>query len=685
MLISVSWLNRLLAPSDLTADEAERILTQVGFPIEAREDLAGGDVRLDVEVTSNRGDCMSHVGVAREIAAATGRSLDERASAACATSVAGASGGPIGVVNEAPDECPIFTAQVIRGVRVGPSPAWMREALEAVGLRSINNVVDVTNYCLMELGHPSHVFDMDRLEGPRIVVRHARKGERLLALDGSELKLQGGELVVADASKPSGLAGVIGGEDSSVTERTVNVALECATWEPATVRRSSRRFGLRTDASARYERLVDPRMTVAAARRIAERIIEVAGGALDDGMTVATPGLAPTSVVTMRAERCRRVIGVDLGTPEMARLLTAMEIDAHVEAQEDLVRCEVPAHRPDIQREIDLIEEVARAHGLDRIPIHDRITIDIAPPQPSVRAERAIHDAMTGVGCYEVVTFSFVRDDEAALLLPEGLRTLRVDEERRKGEPALRPSPLAGLLRCRRLNQDSGVEPGAPVRLYEVASGFAEDAKGRTVERRTLAMLFDAEDPQPAVREVRAAIEAVVRAMAGPEASIEVRPVGPVRAAEAGAAVAEALVDGRAIGRLGLLSAEAQKLYDIETVCAFAELDMESLLALFPPRSHARPLPAFPAIERDLSAIIDESRSWSEVRELVESAGLQRLETVRFVTTYRGKQIGAGRKSLTLRMIFRDPSRTLRHEEVDGEVEKAVRALREKANAELRA
>lgn len=684
MLISVAWLNRLLSPSDLTAEEAERVLTDAGFPIEASEDLPSGDVQLDVEITSNRGDCMSHVGVAREIAAATGRSLDERASAACATTVAAASRGPIEVVNEAPDECPIFTARVIRGVKVGPSPAWMREALEAVGLRSINNVVDVTNYCLMELGHPSHVFDMDRLDGPRIVVRHAKKGERLVALDESDLKFDGGELVVADGAKPSGLAGVIGGLDSSVTEKTVNVALECATWAPSTVRRSSRRFALRTDASARYERLVDPRMTVAASQRIAELIVEVAGGALEDGVTVATPGLNKPAVVTMRAERCRALMGVDIDTPEMARLLTAIEIDANIEPDDDVVRCEIPAHRPDLQREIDLIEEVARGHGFNRIPIHDHVTVQIAPPQPSLRAERAIHDAMTGMGFFEIVTFSFARDDEASLLLPDGLRTLRVDEERRKGEPALRPSPLVGLLRCRRLNQDAGNDAESAMRLYELAPGYAENDKHQTVERRTLALLLDAPDAQRGVREARGAIDAVVRALAGPELAAQVRPATPTRRAESQGAVGEVVIDGKPIGRVGLISAEVQKAYDLQTPCAFAELDAEALNDLFPPRSHARPLPAFPAIERDLSAVLDESRSWDEVRSLIESAGLDRLDSVRFVTTYRGKQLGSGKKSLTLRMVFRDPARTLRHEEVDGEVEKAVAALRSGANAELR-
>ena len=686
MIISVKWLNTYLSPADCTADEAERVLTHAGFPIEEREALPGGDVRLDVEITSNRGDALCHVGLAREIAAATGRTLvvpeAPRAvgdGARRETSVR---------VIVPPALCPRFTARVITGVKVGPSPAWLAEALEAVGLRPINNVVDVTNFALMELGQPSHVFDLGTLAERRLIVRRAEAGEPLTTLDKQDLKLTTDDVVVADAERARSLAGVIGGLDSGVTDKTTDVLLEAATWDPAAVRATSRRFNIRTDASHRFERVVDAAQIDASADRIARLIVEVAGGTLADGAVAEGPELPEAPRVMLRAKRCRAILGYDLSSKRMGELLTGLGFRVTRHEAADALECAVPPHRRhDVKREIDLIEEVARSAGLDAVPVHETTPSRTPAPQASESARRALGDALTGMGYYETVTFSFCTRDEAALFMPAGLRTLAVDEARRKEAPALRPSITPSLLECRRVNQNAGVNPaelGGAVRLFETAAVFAENERGETVERRHLTLLTDAADAQLGVRELRGAVETVVRTLAGADHALAIEPAEPHCPAYRADAFARVSLNGAPLGCFGLIDGATQRKWELDTPVAAAELDLDALLALYPPASKAEPLPAFPAIERDLSVVVKEATKWAEIERITTGAEPALLDGLHFVGVYRGKPLEKGRKSVTFRLRFRDPSRTLRHEEVDPQIASVVEALQRGLGAEFR-
>jgi phenylalanyl-tRNA synthetase beta chain len=696
MLISVRWLNSLLTPGNLTAEEAEAALLRAGFPLESIEPLPDGDARLDVEITSNRGDCMSHLGVAREIAAVTGRQLVvpeslPLASGGGVTSLAGFS-----VENHAHDDCARFTARVIRGVKVGSSPAWLRTALESVGQRSINNVVDITNYVLFEFGNPSHVFDLSKLAGAKLVVRFAKKGEPLETLDGRKHTLEANELVVADAERATSLAGVIGGQQSSVTESTRDVVLEMATWRPATIRRPARRLQIRTDASARFERVVDPRTIDQASARAAKLILDVAGGTLDDGVIDVGPALPAPTIVSLRTQRCDDVLGVTIEPAEQARILTSLDIDARVEG--DSITAEIPAHRPDLAREIDLIEEVGRVHGLDRVPILDAIPARVEKVNNRQRAQSALRNVLVGAGFFETVTFSFVTREDAQAFMPAGLRTLAVDEQRRKGEPALRPSVIPSLLRCRTINQHAGAESvlgvaaEKSVRLFEIAAVFAETNAGKTVEHRNIALLMDAPDSegeQAAVRAMRGVIEALIAEMHGPSARVIVEQCPPLFPALRDGACAALSIerDGKRepLGYLGLMTPAVLKEHDLSTPVIVAELGLEPVIAHYPPAARVDALPAFPSIARDLSLVVAEDISWNAIEQVIDGAKLLMLDSSEFVGVYRGKQLGAGRKSVTFRLRFRDPERTLRHEEVDPQVAQLVDALKAKVAAELRA
>ncbi|MBL9032505.1 MAG: phenylalanine--tRNA ligase subunit beta [Phycisphaerae bacterium] len=682
MKASVKWLNRLVPGAPLSAAEVEAALTDAGFPIDGREALADGDTRLEVEITSNRGDCLSHVGLARELGAKTGRAV------LIPPVQVEATGGPAGAIltlaNEAGSACPRFTAQVIRGITVGPSPGWLVEALAAVGQRSINNVVDVTNYITFEMGQPTHVFDLGKLAGPGLVVRVARAGEALTTLDGKKRTLAGDEVVVSDAQRAQSLAGVMGGADSEVSASTRDVVLEAATWDPSAVRRAARRHQLRTDASHRFERIVTPATIPAAAARAAALIVQVAGGRLCSGVLDTATGPWPAARVMLRLSRVRAIVGVEIPAEAIVRILGALEIGC--ERRGESLECVIPAHRPDVAREIDLIEEVARIHGLDRVPMSETMRVVVRPPQPAERAARELGATLTGLGFFETITYSFETPGAAALFQRPGTTLLAVDDARRAGDGTLRPSVLASLLACRARNASE-----AGVRLYETASVFAGLDAARWREERVLSLLVDVpgatkgraptiDQQQEAIRLVRGAIEAVAAVLTS--ACVSVRAETPDCPGFEPGTFGRVMLGEQEIGRIGLASRAALGVAGADIPAALAEVALDRLIEGYPPKRRVEALAAFPGIERDVSLVVDEAVTWERVRGV--STGLPLLEGAWFIGTFRGKQVGAGKKSVTIRLAFRDPARTIRHEEVDPQVGEFVRAAAERLGAVLR-
>ncbi len=700
MNISLKWLNRYLSPSDISPDEADRLLTQAGFPIESRTVLASGDTVLDVEITSNRGDCLSHIGCAREIAAMRGPHKKHGLALPQVHPIErrGNIRDFLTLDNREHEHCPLFTARVIRGCRVGPSPDWLVEALETLGQRTINNLVDITNFITFEFGNPCHVFDLAKLAGSTLAIRFAKPGERLVTLDGKDRALVASDLVVADAVGATSLAGVMGGRASEVGATTVDVVFEMATWNPVTIRTTARRLGIRTDAGYRFERGVHPATIELAAQRALALICELTGGIACHGVLSSGAPLPEPTIVAMRPSRVDLILGSTIPVGDMISILRDLDIGVTQESNDDLA-CEIPPHRLDLTREIDLVEEIARARGLEAVNTLERLKIRPRSLQNSERAMREIGSILCGLGFYETITFSFVRPDEAELFLPSGLKRVEVDDERRKAEPALRPSVLSGLLTSRRANRDGGVEQPGGVRLFEIASTFAQTPTLESIEKRTLTLLLDCpkakrkhsdDELRQGMRLIRGAIDSVIQAMFGTSCDIVVEPADPHCPgwrSGAFARISARTTTGESIplGHFGLLSNQAQALYDLEVSQAGAELFIEPLIARFPPMRLAERLPQFPSIARDLSLVLDEGVRWSQVEQLVGEARLDRLIGTEFVGTFRGDQIGKGRKSLTLRLAFRDPNRTMRHEEVDTEIERLVEQARMSLGAEIRA
>jgi len=681
MHASTLWINDYLdRPAD--SDELATLLTRAGFPVDGREEvtLSNGqrDVRQDFETTSNRGDCLSHIGLAREAAAMSARSLRlpkpvNRATGPGAATI-------VRVANRETKACPLYTARVIRGVTVKPSPDWLADRLRAIGQIPRNNIVDATNFVLFELGQPTHVFDLAKIRGGEIIIRRAANDELFLPIGEGEKerRLHPEDVVIADAAGAVAIGGVKGGALSAVSGATKDILIEAATFDPGTVRRSRMRHRIESASAYRYERGVHAAQVNPAAERLVELILQVAGGSLCEGVVSGGAAIPAPRELSMRPSRCRKIIGVEIAASEMTAHLASLGFQPRVEG--DSIRCVLPCERMDIEREIDLIEEVARMHGLDRIPVPETIAVRMSKPQAREAARRAVRSALIGMGFVESVTHSLIAERTARPFIASSEGLLRIDDERATAEPILRPSLIPSLLRVRMTNRDRGVNP---LRLFEWASTF-ETRGGEHRETRRIGLAADVDSAAEGTRPIRGVIERVVAVLLGSRATCEVAASSDVpwlrRDAQARVTVA-----GEEIGCLGFVAEEALASVGLEQPMLAAEVAVEPFLERYPPDASVAALPAFPAIERDVSAIVDESITWRDVVSVISGVDPPMLDSTEFVTTYRGRQIGEGRKSVTIRLRFRAPDRTLTHGEVDPQMEAAMKALQSSLGATIRA
>jgi len=669
MKISLDWLNDYIE-TGLGAEQIAEILSDAGFPCEGIETI-GDDVVIDVEVTSNRGDCLSHIGVARELAAVTGKELklpvieldemDKEASSLVQVEI------------QAPELCGRYTARVIEGVKIGPSPDWMVKRLEAVGLRSVNNVVDATNYAMMETGQPPHAFDIAAVGEGKIVVRRAVAGEQIVSIDGTKCELTPDMLVIADAHKPVGIAGVMGGLDSEVRESTTTVLLEDAYFDPVSIRTTSRRLSLPSDAAYRFERIVDMESIDWASRRTAQLIVQAAGGRLAKGVVDVYPGKADRGPVTMRLSRLNKLLGIDVPAETVMGIFSALGFAPTL--SDDIVTCTSPTWRSDICREVDLIEEVARVYGYSKVPTRRRIQIEAVPADARQKLCQTFGRFLNGCGFYETATVTFVDRAVAGLFAQQGkAKALGVRDVTRKTANLLRPTLLGSLLEVLKTNVNA---KNRPCRLYEIADTFVpkEDGSGLPTERTKLGLMSDGD-----FRGLRGAVEGLIGTVTR-HADVQFVPT-ELPWAQVGA---EVTVNGCSIGTAGVFSQAVCDGMDLKDVCACgAELDFQTLGELDAGVVKIRPIPRFPAVERDLSIVVPEETPWAAIARAVQDRSPQELENIQFIDIYRGKGIAAQKKSVTLSLRFRDDDGTLTHETVDGYQSAIVEALTAAVGAELR-
>jgi phenylalanyl-tRNA synthetase beta chain len=669
MKISLEWLHSYL-PGSLDAQAAGEALTNGGLPVEVFEKHGDDDV-IDVEVTSNRGDCLSHVGVARELAALLDRPFQDvhpnakesPTSASAATSVR----------IDAADLCPHYTARIIRNVKIGPSPAWMVRRLEAVGLRSINNVVDVMNYVMFEMGQPLHAFDFDKLAGRQIVVRRGQAGEKIISLDGKTHTLSPEMLVIADAQKAVALAGIMGGLESEVSAGTTSILLESARFEPLVVRKTARALAMKSDSSYRFERGIDPTLPERASLRAAQLILETAGGELLAGVVQAGASGHTPKKLSLRLSKLKRVLGIDIPAYETVAALNRLQFSPQIAG--DRIDVTVPHWRLDINIEVDLVEEVARIVGYGRIPVRDEIAVRLQPADPAAKAIGAIRDTLVAGGYFEAVTFSFVSDLLAEDFKPaDAAAPPRADAAVRKADAKLRPSILPGLLEALSRNENNG---NLGAKLYEIGSTFWTDGAGTIEERRRVGLVGSSD-----LREVRGVVEELLGRL---DADREMRVVPDRRAGYAAGACGRIEWRGEAVGWIGKIDRAVAGKLSLRDLPAAAELDLGPLIAGTQHVPQLKALPKFPAVWRDLSLVMAESVRYEQLDSLVRSLKLEHLEELEYVTTYRGKPLEKGTKSLTIKLHFRSAEKTLTGEEVEGAVKRIVEAATAQLGATLRA
>ena len=692
MKIPLSWLREFVDVPGTAGDIASTMSVR-GFAVEGIETLASGDAVLDFEITANRPDCMSVIGLAREVATAYGRQLRRPAARTAGTPAHLSSGpglhllslrtverGDIEVAIDAPELCPRYAA-AIADVSVGDAPEWMQERLRAAGVRPISNIVDVTNYVLLEFGQPMHAFDQARLGGGEIRVRTARAGETLRTLDGQPRELASDMLVIADAQRPVAIAGVMGGADSEVTSATTTIVLESAYFNPLSVRRTSKRLGLKTEASMRFERGADPRLPVTAMERACALLESIGAGQAQGTVIDRYPLRIEPRVLRLRRARLATFLGTDVPDVDVRRILEGLGFamrDAGDGAGWDVT---APTRRVDVVREVDLIEEVARHYGFDRIPATFPVLTAAAPAMdPRITQARHLRDVMTGAGFSEAVTFGFTSASAAAAFASQN-DIVPIANPLSETFAVLRPSLLPGLIDAvahnrRREQRD--------VRLFEIGARFLKS----TGERRALACAWtgvpggdhwSGGGRDVDFFDIKGLIERVCEALAVPvrTATHTEDWLTPGRAATLSAG-------DTCVGVLGQLSPSLAERHGLPAADGVyvAEIDLDAIEAVAGIRdARIQPLPKYPSVTRDISILVDATLAAEAVRRTVREAAPQTLTRLTEFDRYQGKGIPEDKVSLSLRLVFRSPDRTLTDSDVQSAMDDVLMALRQRHGA----
>lgn len=671
MIVSLDWLSDYVTlPKSL--DELTERLTLTGLNLEGVESV-GNDTAVDLEVTSNRPDCLGHVGVAREIAVLWQRELKTPGAKPQATGQPVASFASVKI--EAPELCPRYTARVIRGVKIGPSPEWLANRLRTLGIAVINNVVDVTNYVMMECGQPLHAFDFAKLAGGKIIVRESKPGETFTAINHQEYELPAGTCVIADAKRAVALAGVMGGADSEVSDETVELLIESADFDCMSVRATARALNLHSPSSYRFERGVDPEGIDWASRRCCELILELAGGELAEGVLDAgRDRLGPTEI-KLRFEQLPRVLGIEVPKDEVRKILKDLGCDETHECGH-CVKVVPPSWRADLTREIDLIEEVARVHGYDQIPEDAGVKMAPSTRTCSDRVLDRVRGVMVAGGFHEAMTLSTVEPAWCDAFRPwTTAEPLAASTPVLRGADRLRQSLAPSLLAARRHNEKLS---NPDIELFEIAKVYLPQAGRLPSERRVLSATSGR-----SFLDVKGVLESVVAAVA-PSARLAFQPAEfPLLDAARQATVK---LGDQLLGVVGEIGEAGRDQFQLRTPAALMEIDLEPLIEAAELRPTAQPLSPYPPVGRDLNIVVDEAVCWSAVEEATRAAGGDLVELIAYQETYRDEQrLGAGKKSLLFGVQLRSAAGTLTNDQADEVRDRIVAALGKSVGGKLRA
>lgn len=687
MKLSLEWLKDHIR-TDLSVQEISQRFTAAGHAVDGIEEIEG-DTVFDIDICTNRPDCMNARGLARELAAVTGEPLTDLAPLLALQEGPEKAAKQIDIQIHEPSLCHRFMARVVTGVRMGPSPDWLASRLRRVGLRPLNNLVDITNYVMLELGHPLHAFDLSTLRGRQLHIRRAQAGERLKTLDGSERTLEDWMILIADGERPISLAGIMGGHDTEISDSTTDVLLEAAWWDPVTIYRTGRALGVSSDASYRFERGTDVERCEAALNRAAVLVTEIAGGQLHRGAVDLYPTKHEPRKVKLRLERLCRLLGMEVKPEEVTDTLQNLGFLLQPRDPAGHWTVEVPSHRGDVSREEDLIEEVGRILGYERVP--ETLPTFESHEHGRLRdfdKRQGVQRSLEAAGFYQAINFSFVSraadapfsnwpDDVVPLANPMSV----------SGE-VMRSSLLPHLLANVKHNIHFGTQR---VRLYEIGRVF-QSVQGSELPREPLhlALVATGSARQPHwsdgaphdtdVFELTGAVEQMLAQLR--------LPAMKARASDAAFLEPESgiswLLDGKEIARFGLLAGSAAKALDLDCPIHVAEIAVGELLELSVEPLRIRPLPRFPSMVRDLSLVLPQAHSYADVATTIRTVGQEMVVSVTPFDRYAGKGLPGGTVGLSVSICFQHPQRTLVSDEVDLLQDKIVAALESQLGARLR-
>ncbi len=649
------------------------------------------DTLLEVNITPNRGDCLSHLGIARELSAIYDRPL--RLPALTLDREGTAIQGQTSVTLLEPDHCPRYAARLILGVTVGPSPRWLRQRLESVGLRSISNIVDITNFVLLESGQPLHAFDYDLLAENRIVVRTARPNESFTTLDGVPRILSSEMLVIADGQKAVALAGIMGGLDSEITNETRNVLLESAFFNPVSIRRTAKKLGLSTEASVRFERGVDLEGILPAADRAAQLMQELGGGTVVPGVVDQYPRPASSPPITLDVDRAGRFLGIKITTDQALDIGRRLGLPM-VRKDRDRIEVRPPSFRRDLTRPVDLMEELARMIGYDRIPItYPRGASTAAKELPSLSLRRRIEEILTGLGFDQIITYSFIVEKWAAFftpasVTPEKLPYLALSNPLSEDQAVMRTSLLPGLLSTLKKNLD---QRNLNLRIFEVGKVFypSGDSDRLPRENARLGVLWSGKRYPESfhhkgdladfydLKGVAEGLLDTLRVQGATLSSIQNRPwYRPEQAVRI-------LSSSGALGEMGEIAPAVRDLFGFRESAFALDLDLDECARAILETPTFKPWPRYPEIARDIALILDEPVTWKAIQDEIHSLNQPLIEAIELFDLYRGKPIPAGKKNLGIRLHYRSAEQTLTDEMISPLHQQVVEHIMGKFQATL--
>jgi phenylalanyl-tRNA synthetase beta chain len=697
MKVSYAWLKEFVAVT-VGADELAARLALTGTNVASVEKGAHGAV-IDAEVTSNRPDCLGMLGIAREVSAIYGLALNWTAPQPSESGPAKASDA-VSVKIEVPELCGRFTVRVIRGVKMQPSPRWLSDRLEAAGVASINNVVDITNYAMLELGHPLHAFDYDLVKDHRLTIRCAQPGEKMKTLDGVERALDPAMCMVSDGdgARAVGIGGIMGGAETEISFSTKNVLIECAWFDPIAIRRATRLLKLHTEASTRFARGADREMAEVASRRAAELMLQLAGGELLSGVVDVYPGRRAAKKILITRAELLRVMGADVPDKDLEAILSALgfapaRVDHNKGAANSLLgawECTQPSWRADVEREIDLIEEVARIHGLDKFPPHLPAARIGARRLPQFEAETRLRERLMGLGYHEVLTIPHVAEERNDLFRPGDVTVAKLANPLSEEASVLRSTgavTIAGVMEWN-LNHSQ-----RNLCVFEIGSRY-RFVDGKPVESRILTMgatgaarlqgLYDA------AREYNFAdLKGDLDALGALSGGFRWEPTGTEWLNPAKRAALSLGKEGhQPLGVAGQLARRVADKLKFRQDVFLAEIELGPVYCMYYGVKNNRryePLPRFPGVERDFSLFLADGVTYAEVTKTIHSLQIAEIASIEAVDLFRGKNVPAEKYSLLVRVTFQSREATLTETQISDFSNRIVSALEKELGASLRA